>query len=399
MGELCELLKRMEDFLTRVEQCAHHKGRGATEGILRAWGRKAKPSETPRTETVGTHLLELLNSYVPGELRDLSLRCLTSMVRLLDSEPYFITKCIHMISRAHKRWNGGYNPNPGPYFPKRGHVTDPSMKIHPPQPALDMCLHQLQLEASKGVDAAYDSELFNYFYPYHRLIDIIVRAAINTAKLDNVQCLLDIAGKIATEVVPLHLSLFPKMWLDIAEKHDMGQDMTRWLDGLYQCESFHAYLSLILTQEHASLVDPTIFAFFQRFFPKALECLPPDCKSTAFENVREVLREAVLVSNRPKPSSPSALQQLAWRVSGAMRVIRLLENYVKERMLDADDLLENCMLLLQGMNRLDTAECSDGVRVGLEKCEEEIRTTLALFEQLGCQVSMETERILEEEDQ
>jgi ubiquitin carboxyl-terminal hydrolase 34 len=70
-----------------------------------------------------------------------------------------------------------------------------------------------QIESPHGLDPEYDRALVRYFNPYHTLVDFMVRLAVNEDNLSKM--LVDLSAMVGLEGVPLHMQLFPKLWLDI----------------------------------------------------------------------------------------------------------------------------------------------------------------------------------------
>ena len=65
----------------------------------------------------------------------------------------------------------------------------------------------------KGQNEDYDEDLLNYFAPYHGFIDVMCRLAINNNCMS--EALIQLSAIVGFEGVPLHLTYFPKFWLDI----------------------------------------------------------------------------------------------------------------------------------------------------------------------------------------
>lgn len=76
-----------------------------------------------------------------------------------------------------------------------------------------MILCITQTEYSQGGDPEYDEALQQFYSPYHGLVDVMCRLAINhNCMTDN---LINLSAMVGFEAVPLHLTFFPKLWLDI----------------------------------------------------------------------------------------------------------------------------------------------------------------------------------------
>ena len=65
----------------------------------------------------------------------------------------------------------------------------------------------------QGVDPDYDKALLEFYSPYHDFIDVMCRLAINNDCMS--EALVNLSAMVGFEGVPLHLTYFPKLWLDI----------------------------------------------------------------------------------------------------------------------------------------------------------------------------------------
>lgn len=63
-------------------------------------------------------------------------------------------------------------------------MLGPKSSIRPPRPQFNMMLHTSQLESTKGVDELYDQALQDFFMPYHILVDLLCRVAVNHQTLN-----------------------------------------------------------------------------------------------------------------------------------------------------------------------------------------------------------------------
>ncbi|OPL20276.1 ubiquitin 34 carboxyl-terminal hydrolase, partial [Mytilus galloprovincialis] len=128
----------------------------------------------------------------------------------------FQSECVHtmvpMLTQAHVSFQE--IPTPGPYFPRRGQKPIGSKSnIRPPRPQFNMMLHSSQVEATKGVDENYDCALSEFFLPYHSLVDLICRVAVNQQILN--EHIINLSAVVAVEGVPLHSAFFAKLWYEI----------------------------------------------------------------------------------------------------------------------------------------------------------------------------------------
>ena len=63
---------------------------------------------------------------------------------------------------------------------------------------------------SQGIDEAYDQALHEYFYPYHSLVDLLVRVAVNQENVT--ETVINLHAMVAYEGAALHMPFFAKLW-------------------------------------------------------------------------------------------------------------------------------------------------------------------------------------------
>ncbi len=63
----------------------------------------------------------------------------------------------------------------------------------------------------QGVDEPYDTALNDFFQPYHVLVDLLVRVAVNHQNLSDQ--VINLSAMVAYEGVPLHMPYFAKVSL------------------------------------------------------------------------------------------------------------------------------------------------------------------------------------------
>ena len=152
----------------------------------------------------------------------------------------------------------------GPYFPRRNLQPLTNLKtVRPPRPMFQMCVPSSQLEGHNGQDSDYDRALHRYFYPYHQLVDLMVRLAVNEEILT--KPLVDLSAMVGLDGVPLHLQLFPKLWLDIFNTKQIDRKIVMML---VTSHGFLEYVDAVLLDERASLNNAHVFNFLLNFFPK-----------------------------------------------------------------------------------------------------------------------------------
>ena len=113
------------------------------------------------------------------------------------------------------------------------------------------------------MDSSYDAALYEAFDPYHHLVDLLLRVAVNHQNLPD--AIVRLSAMVAYEGAPLHLPYFAKLWYEIYQTESVDR---KWVDVLCSCPSFIEYIDSVLTNERASLNNLHIYQFFCNFFPK-----------------------------------------------------------------------------------------------------------------------------------
>ncbi|KAL6440116.1 hypothetical protein ACFW04_003021 [Cataglyphis niger] len=206
-------------------------------------------------------LATLLNTYNPPDMRNLAIDLLKELVMLVPAEAILILA--PLLSHCHAALQESHAAvPPGPYLPRRS--TPPGkMPSRPARPMVQMAVPHSQLETSKGVDPEYDSALLEFYLPYHELIDVMCRLAINNDCMTD--ALVNLSAMLGFEGVPLHLALFPRLWLDVhAATHIDRKHIASLLCSSYTVD----YVDAVLLDERSSLGVPAIHAFLKTFFPK-----------------------------------------------------------------------------------------------------------------------------------
>ena len=186
----------------------------------------------------------------------------------------------------------------GPYFPRRGQkiILNSKSNIRPPRPQFQMFLHSNQLEASRvsicllffcedidlyyiqfivqylyicfppqTIDPAYDTAINEYFNPYHGLVDLLLRIAVNQHNINDQ--VVSLSAAVAYEGVPLHMPYFAKLWSEIYQI----ENVDKYIDMLCRNSSFIDYVDAILLDERQTLCNQHIYVFFCNYFPRVSE--------------------------------------------------------------------------------------------------------------------------------
>jgi hypothetical protein len=138
----------------------------------------------------------------------------------------------------------------------------------------------------QGVDAAYDAALCEYYDPYHHLVDLLVRVAVNQQCLS--ENVVNLSATVACEGVPLHMPYFAKLWYEIYMSESVDR---RYVDMLCSGTPFIDYVAAVLLEERTSLNNPHIHQCFCNFFNRVrtayfilleLGILNDDCYGNTF---------------------------------------------------------------------------------------------------------------------
>ena len=211
-------------------------------------------------------LLTLINSFTPPELREVCILTIKEMLMLWP--PEMLNILVPVLHRAHSHASDTEPMGLGQFFPRRnnssGSVSSSNIKsIRPSRPILQMFVPSNQLEAHHGQDPEYDRALHRYFVQYHGLIDLMVRLSVNEDNLSKM--LVDLSAMVGLDGVPLHLQLFPKLWIDINNTQQIDR---KFIQMLIQSHGFLEYVDAVLLDERSSLNNQYIFNFLCTFFPK-----------------------------------------------------------------------------------------------------------------------------------
>lgn len=114
--------------------------------------------------------------------------------------------------------------------------------------------------------------------------------------------------------VPLHLSLFPKLWLDVhASSHIDRKHINALLCSSYTVD----YMDAVLLDERSSLSVPSIHAFLKTFFPKLAHHVLTEQTCSLIDNTVTSLVNMVDVVD---------VSLLAYRLTGDLRALALVYN-------------------------------------------------------------------------
>ncbi|KAK1132977.1 hypothetical protein K0M31_014343 [Melipona bicolor] len=255
-------------------------------------------------------LATLLNTYNPPDMRNLAIDLLKELVMLVPAEA--ISILAPLLSHCHAALQESHAAvPPGPYLPRRS--TPPGkMPTRPARPMVQMAVPHSQLEASKGVDPEYDNALLEFYLPYHELIDVMCRLAINNDCMT--ETLVSLSAMLGFEGVPLHLALFPRLWLDVhAATHIDRKHIASLLCSSYTVD----YVDAVLLDERSSLGIPAIHAFLKTFFPKLANHVLTEQTCLLIDN---------LVSSMVAMVEAVDIQASAHRLTGDLRALALVYN-------------------------------------------------------------------------
>ncbi|KAG7202552.1 hypothetical protein KM043_009748 [Ampulex compressa] len=289
-------------------------------------------------------LATLLNTYNPPDMRNLSIDLLKELVMLVPAEAILILA--PLLSHCHAALQESHAAvPPGPYLPRRSTPAG-KMPTRPARPMVQMAVPHSQLEASKGVDPEYDSALLEFYLPYHELIDVMCRLAINNDCMTDT--LINLSAMLGFEGVPLHLALFPRLWLDVhAATHIDRKHIASLLCSSYTVD----YVDAVLLDERSSLGVPAIHAFLKTFFPKLANhvlteqtCLlidnlvssmtamveAVDVQASAHRLTGDLRALALVYSSSTRLKPPSSLQSALETLLARTRTVKLKESSQQE---------------------------------------------------------------------
>ncbi|KAJ8674345.1 hypothetical protein QAD02_005607 [Eretmocerus hayati] len=253
-------------------------------------------------------LATLLNTYNPSDMRNLAIDLLKELVMLVPTDAIMILA--PLLSHCHAALQESHaTVPPGPYLPRRSTPTG-KMPSRPARPMVQMAVPHSQLEAAKGADPEYDSALLEFYLPYHELIDVMCRLAINNDCMnDN---LISLSAMLGFEGVPLHLALFPRLWLDV---HAASHIDRKHIAAVLRCSYTIDYVDAVLLDERSSLAVPAIHAFLKTFFPKLASQVLTEQTCSIIDN---------LVSSLVDMVEAVDVQSSAHRLVGDLRALSLV---------------------------------------------------------------------------
>lgn len=346
----CHVTADMVDLLAIVQDLLKTARANRDSLELRQWLSSWK--EQP---DVVRKLLTLLNSFTPPELRHTCLEVLQEVLLLYPAES--LAALVPLLANAHATFQeSNAPPATGPFFPRRGQKLLPSKtSIRPPRPVVQMFLHANQLESAKGVDDDYDHQMLDFFLPYHQLVDMLCRVAISNDCVTN--DLVSLSAMLAIEGVPLHLPIFPKLWLDVIHS-EVGREFIQIL-----CSSsyFVDYLESVLLDERSCLNNQLIFQLFSVLLPKV---------SSQVVNDQMLNLVTSLMGSFVKTFEETDLAKQACKLNGDLRALCLIftveqpPEVPKEFLKIMNRLVEHCSQLIK------TEKCN------IAKCKEEEKTQL-----------------------
>ena len=233
--------------------CSSADGNSAGDDIMQILSRWKDMAD------ITNKLFTLVNSFTPMEMREKCIAAVRQMLMLWPKE--MLNILVPMLHRAHvtaaaagcgagggeggtggagRGGGGGGEMTLGPYFPRKGSIQLASVNlrtVRPPRPMLQISVPVAQLESHHGLHPEYDAVLYRYFHPYHHLVDFMVRLAVNEDSLSKM--LVDLSAMVGLEGVPLHLQLFPKLWLDIFNTEvSLGRDVSLSLKSVHPLLTF-----------------------------------------------------------------------------------------------------------------------------------------------------------------
>ncbi|XP_053405325.1 ubiquitin carboxyl-terminal hydrolase 34-like isoform X2 [Mercenaria mercenaria] len=309
-GDIVDLLSILLQVLKNARNYVEQKKGPQSNDVkmyVHSWDEKV---------TIAKKLLTLLNSYTPPEIRTVCIDVLKEMILTYQSE--CINAIVPSLTQAHLSYQDTSMPLAnGPYFPRRGQKPiGPKSNIRPPRPHFNMLLHTSQIEATKGVDEMYDAALQDFFIPYHSMVDLMCRVAVNQQILT--EPIITFSAMVAYEGVPLHSPYFAKLWYEIYHT-EVDKNFIKIL-----CTSsfFIDYVDAVLMDERLSLNNQNIYQFFCNFFPKVSDQVLSEQGRPLLDSlVASITAEKSAVENM---KSERELMAIFQRISGDLRAMLLI---------------------------------------------------------------------------
>ncbi|XP_049955909.1 ubiquitin carboxyl-terminal hydrolase 34 [Schistocerca serialis cubense] len=355
LSDLLELLSLLCDFLKCVRMCREPRDIRTLMLQVKEWVEVLRKIST------------LLNTYNPPEMRSLCIELLKEMVLLMPQE--VIQVLVPLLSHCHAVFQENHNALPmGPYFPRRGHKLPPhgiKSGARPTRPMVQMAIPHGQLEAAKGVDEEYDHALHDFYSPYHEFIDVMCRLAINNECMS--EALVNLSAMVGFEGVPLHLTFFPKLWVDIYHAQHVDR---KYIGMLTNSNYFVDYVEAVLLDERSSLNIGIVYNFLCLYFPKVASHVLTEQTCNLIDNLVTSLSEIVPMVN---------VRATALKLNGDLRALTMVYN--SDASLPVSDELTPTLLQLltkarEARQTIEAEENADDVpckkrKLSAEKKEEE----------------------------
>ncbi|XP_071450552.1 ubiquitin carboxyl-terminal hydrolase 34 [Hetaerina americana] len=263
-------------------------------------------------------LATLLNTYNPPEMRMLCIELLKEMLLLLPGEVVQVLG--PLLSHCHAAFQDGHRTPPvpvGPYFPHRGGINHhrtslaigPSMP-GPRRPMVQMAVPHSQLESAKGLDEEYDEALLEVYTPYHQFVDVMCRLAVNNDCMT--ETLVGLSAMLGFEGVPLHLTFFAKLWLDIYHAQHVDR---KYISMLTNSNYFVDYVEAVLLDERTSLNNGIIYNFLCIYFSKV---------ASHVLNEQTCNLISSLVSSLTEIAEVVSVRATAFKLNGDLRALSLV---------------------------------------------------------------------------
>ncbi|KAG8236170.1 hypothetical protein J437_LFUL013436 [Ladona fulva] len=262
-------------------------------------------------------LATLLNTYNPPEMRTLCIELLKEFLLLLPAE--VVQVLAPLLSHCHAALQDGHRAIPvpvGPYFPRRGSnhhkssmVTGPHIP-GPRRPMVQMAVPHSQLEAAKGVDEEYDEALMEVYSPYHQFVDVMCRLAVNNECMS--ETLVGLSAMLGFEGVPLHMTFFPKLWLDIFHAQHVDR---KYISVLTNSNYFVDYVEAVLLDERTSLNNGIVYNFLCIYFPKVASHVLNEQTCNLIDS---------LVSSLTDIAEVVSVRATAYKLNGDLRALSLV---------------------------------------------------------------------------
>lgn len=343
------------NLMHTVVGCCHNNSENSTKAC------KALEEWKDRVDIMQKSL-SLLNSFVSPEIHKACLEFLTIMLQTYPEN--CIEACAPIIHQSHMAIRMNQNPAPvGPFFPKTisQQKTNNRKLSRSNCSELNMTLHPNVVDPNKLRDKDFLNDLIEYYERYHVFVDKMCRYGLN---LDPVPSIItELSCMLAVEVLPLKLSLFPKLWQEVWSKSNENPKYRKCIQNLLLTESFIEFLDTLFLDERELLHNVVFYSFVCHFYTKVYTKVLQEQRQNVVDTI-----EAAIQADAEKIESLSnnEFEEICPRLHGDMRALCLLLSVPNE--LTASESLDTSVeLIINKSNQLRMEEAQGLLKRELEQ--------------------------------